>query len=206
VKLLSVNYSPVADKSGRKNRPQGDGDQAAAADSHTGVTVLTYEHYRYWAERFGFREIPFGRFGEDVTVEGMTEDRVHVGDVFRIGSAMFEISRPCQLSPGVGQGMDMPEFSRLIMETGRVGFFLRVLIAGKAGAGDDIERLKVDPRRMTVRRVHELRHFQRQNIEGARRATSIPALSPAWRREFQAIVDAADRIPPSDIGCCNLPV
>jgi MOSC domain-containing protein YiiM len=208
MRLLSVNSErePASKVATLEVRSRCEGDSSGDDDPFVGLSVLTSEHYRYWQERFGLREGGFGRFGEDLTVEGMPEDRVHVGDVFRIGTAMFEITRPWQTRPGREPGPGPAEWSRLMQDSDRVGFFLRVLIGGRVRAGEEIERVKVDPLRMTVRRVHEIRHSQRKNVEAARRAISIPALSPSWRREFQAIVEAADRNPRGDIGCCKLPV
>ncbi|MCZ6671289.1 MAG: MOSC domain-containing protein [Acidobacteria bacterium] len=185
------------------------GDSQAAREVHGGihkaVYVYTLENYEYWKRELGRDELPHGQFGENFTVEGMSEGEVHVGDVFRVGGAMVEVTQPRQPCFKLGIRIGMAEFPRMFLRSGRVGFYLRVLIEGEVGAGDRIERLKVDPRRMTVARIHALFNFNRQNVEGARKAIGIPALSPDWREAFQRIVEEADRNPRGNIGCCNLP-
>ena len=81
--------------------------------------------------------------------------------------------------------MEMAEFPQMFLESGRVGFYLRVLEEGEVGAGDTVECVKVDPERMTVREICHLLYFDPDNLDGARKALRIDALSPGWREALQ---------------------
>ena len=89
----------------------------------------------------------------------------------------------------------MPKFLKLFMASERVGFYLRILEEGEVGAGDVIERVKVDPERMTVREINHLLYFDQGNLEGATKALRIPALSPGWRGAFEEILTKSSKEP-----------
>jgi MOSC domain-containing protein YiiM len=80
--------------------------------------------------------------------------------------------------------MGMPRFPKLFLASGRVGFYLRVLEEGMVGAGDRIELVEADQARMTVREVIKLLYFDKENKEGALRASKLEALTPLWREIF----------------------
>jgi MOSC domain-containing protein YiiM len=115
----------------------------------------------------------------------MPEDRIHVGDVFRVGDALVEVTQlrvPCFK---LGMKMGLPRFVKMFLASCRVGFYLRVLEEGEVGAGDGFERVGPDPERMTVREVCHLLYFDPANLEGARKVLRIRALSPGWRQSFE---------------------
>jgi MOSC domain-containing protein YiiM len=113
------------------------------------------------------------------------EDDVHIGDVFRVGDALVEVSQPRPPCFKLGIKMGMARFPKLFLASGRVGFYLRVLDEGEVGAGDVFERVESDPERVTVREMSHLLFFDPENLEGAERALRIRALSPGWRGSFE---------------------
>jgi MOSC domain-containing protein YiiM len=212
MRLLSVNVSyPMEVAHGRKTVATGifkepvsgrvmlravnlDGDGQADLVNHGGVDRAVYaypvENYDYWGRELVRDDLSFGQFGENFTVEGMTEDDVHIGDVFRVGDVLVEVSQPRPPCFKLGIKMGMPRFPKLFLASGRVGFYLRVLEEGEVGAGDGIERVRSGPEQLTVRETSNLLFFESENLEGAERALRIPALSSGWRESFEERLDA----------------
>jgi len=207
MKLLSVNVSlPREVPHGNKTVATGifkepvkgrvmllalnlDGDGQADLENHGGiyraVYVYSIENYDYWRRKLGRTDFTFGQFGENFTVQGMLEDNTHIGDVFRVGGALVEVTQPRPPCYKLGLKMGLPQFPKRFLASGRVGFYLRVLEEGEVGTGDVLDRVKMDPERVTVREVNDLLYFDPGNLEGAKKACRIQALSPGWRRSFE---------------------
>ena len=225
MKLLSVNVSlpkEVAYKGKTvrtgifKEAAQGrvklgglnlDGDGQADLVGHGGiykaVHAYSIENYDYWKRELGRDDFSYGQFGENFTVEGMPEDKVNVGDVYRVGTALVEVTQPRVPCFKLAMKMERPDFLKVFMPSERVGFYFRVLEEGDVGAGDVVERVKVDPEQMTVREMFHLLYFAKQNLEGARKALRIPAMSPGWRGSFEEIVGKAPKGSAEGVDCCS---
>lgn len=166
-----------------------DGDGQADLDNHGGIYQAAYvysvENYDHWRHELGRDDLAFGQFGENFTVEGIAEDDVHIGDVFRVGDALFEVAQPRTPCFKLGIKMGMPRFPKTFLASGRVGFYLRVLKEGEVGAGDAFERVEECPEGISVRQMSRLLFFEPENLEGAKRALRIRALSPGWRSSFE---------------------
>ncbi len=184
-----------------------DGDGQADLVGHGGIykAVYTYtiENYDYWKRELKRDDFTYGQFGENFTVAGMLEDQVHVGDVFRIGTALVEVTQPRVPCSKLAMKMERPAFLKLFMSSERVGFYFRVLEEGQVGAGDVLERVKVGPEQMTVREMFHLLYFAKEKREGARKALRIPALSPGWRGSFEEIVGKAPKGSAEGVDCCS---
>ena len=174
-----------------------DGDAQSDLINHGGIYKAAYvysvENYEYWQQELHRNGFAFGQFGENLTVRGMLEDRIHIGDIFRVGSAKVEVTQPRVPCYKLGIRMDLPDFHKTFLASGRVGFMLRVLEEGEVGAGDSFERLTVDPEKTTIREIHHLLYFNPDNLPGARRALLIRALSPGWRRSFEKRLAEAEK-------------
>lgn len=96
------------------------------------------------------REAPFGQFGENLTVEGMPETEVRIGDVYRVGGALLQVTQPRSPSYKLAMKMGLPRFPKAFLASGRTGFYFRVLEEGEVGAGDSIELVSRDPEGITV--------------------------------------------------------
>ena len=166
-----------------------DGDRQADLTVHGGIHKAAYvysiENYDYWERELGRTDFTFGQFGENFTVEEMLEDKVHIGDVFRVGEALVEVTQPRVPCYKLGIKMGLPRFLKMFLNSCRVGFYLRVLEKGEVGAGDTFERLRIDPERVTVREACYLLYFDSENLEGAKKALRISALAPGWRQSFE---------------------
>ena len=144
--------------------------------------------YRYWQERLGRTDFVHGQFGENFTVEGLADDTVCIGDRYRIGSALFEITQPRVTCYRVGIRMREPQMAALLTSSGRPGFYFRVIEEGEVGAGDEIVKTGEAKERMTVAEINALLYFPGHPRDRLERALLIDALSHGWRASFEALL------------------
>src|SRR6185437_6951590 len=123
------------------------------------------------------------------TVEGLGDDRVCIGDRYRIGSAVFEVTQPRVTCYRVGLRMNDPRIPALLVSHRRPGFYLRVLEEGDVQAGDEIVKIASGPERMTVVEVDTLLYLPGHPRQQLLRALRIPALSAGWQGSFRALLD-----------------
>jgi MOSC domain-containing protein YiiM len=166
-----------------------DGDGQADRENHGGIYKAVYaytiEHYEHWRRELGRPDLAPGQFGENFTVQGMTEDDVHIGDVFRVGGALVQVTQPRAPCYKLGVKMGMPQFPKLFLSSGRVGFYLRVLEEGEVGAGDPIERVGADPEGVMVSEMNRLLYIAPDDRQALERALRIQALSPRRRAALE---------------------
>ena len=166
-----------------------DGDGQADLWGHGGafraVYVYSHDNYAPWAEELGRDDFAYGQFGENFTVDGMGDDAVHVGDVYRVGGALVEVSQPRVPCYKLAIKMGIEGFQNRFLASGRVGFYLRVLEEGEVGAGDAIELVRRVPGSVTVRQVNDLLYFDKENLDGTREALAMPALAHGWKGSFE---------------------
>ena len=184
--------SPVKDRRMvRKLNIEGDGqgDLAGHGGEERAVFVYQMDSYHYWEQFLGRNDFSFGQFGENFTVDGLPDGEVCIGDRYRIGDAIFEVTQPRVTCYRVGIRMNEPRMPALLVAHHRPGFYFRVLQEGEVGSGDDIVRVADGPERMTVADVDALLYLPGHSREQVERARRIPALSKGWQASFQAIVE-----------------
>ena len=130
------------------------GDAQADLAGHGGeqraVFVYQMDSYHYWERFLGRKDFTFGQFGENFTVEGLPDNEVCIGDRYRIGGAIFEVTQPRVTCYRVGIRMNEPRMPALLVAHHRPGFYFRVLQEGEVGAGDDIVKITDGPERISV--------------------------------------------------------
>ncbi|HEX4340595.1 MAG TPA: MOSC and FAD-binding oxidoreductase domain-containing protein [Polyangiaceae bacterium] len=168
----------------------GQGDLGGHGGEQRAVFVYQIESYRYWEEQLRRSDLVCGQFGENLTVEGLADDVVCIGDRYRVGSALLEVTQPRVTCYRVGIRLQEPRMASLLVAHGRPGFYLRVLEEGELGAGDPISKVAEGPERMTVAEASALLYKPGHLRRELERALRIPALSPGWRASFQALLDA----------------
>ena len=170
----------------------GQGDRAGHGGEQRAVFVYQLASYGYWREQLHRDDLTYGQFGENFTVDGLGDDEVCIGDRFRVGSALVEVTQPRVTCYRVGIRMDEPRMAALLTGHGRPGFYLRVLEEGVVQAGDGITKVADGPGAMSVASVNALLYLDRRpDREQLERALAIPALSPGWRSSFLALLDQA---------------
>ena len=117
----------------------GQGDLAGHGGEHRAVFVYQIAAYQYWASELSRDDFVMGQFGENFTVDGLADDNVCIGDRYRIGSALFEVTQPRVTCYRVGIRMNNPQMAALLVAHGKPGFFFRVLEEGGVQAGDVVE-------------------------------------------------------------------
>jgi MOSC domain-containing protein YiiM len=122
----------------------GQGDLEGHGGEHRAVFVYQIDSYNYWQSRLGRNDFAYGQFGENFTVDGLSDTEVCIGDRFRVGTALFEITQPRVTCYRVGIRMNEPQMAAMLVSHGRPGFYFRVLGEGEVGASDDAWR-KVRP-------------------------------------------------------------
>jgi ferredoxin-NADP reductase/MOSC domain-containing protein YiiM len=167
----------------------GQGDIQGHGGEHRAVLVYQLESYRHWERELGRSESTFGQFGENFTVDGLSDREVCIGDRYRIGEALFEVSQPRVTCYRVGMRMGEPRMAALLVSHGRPGFYLRVLEEGLVGAGDEIVKIAEGAERMTVAEIDALLYLPGHRHEDLQRALRIPGLSPGWQQSFRALLD-----------------
>jgi MOSC domain-containing protein YiiM len=168
----------------------GQGDLLGHGGVHRAVYVYQLDSYRYWQGQMQRDDFTFGQFGENFTVDGLGDDEVCIGDRYRIGSALFEVTQPRVTCYRVGIRMDEPRMAALLVAHGRPGFYFRVLEEGEVRAGDDVTRIATGDEAMTVADINALLYLAgRHDVEQLRRALRIPALSPGWQASLRALLD-----------------
>ena len=166
----------------------GQGDLQGHGGEQRAVFVYQIESYRYWRDRLDRSDFTYGQFGENFTVEGMSDDEVCIGDRYRIGQALFEVTQPRVTCYRVGMRMNEPRMPALLTSSGKPGFYFRVLQEGEVEAGDEIVKVADGPERMTVAEINALLYLPGHSRQQLERALRIPALSAGWRISFQALL------------------
>ena len=169
----------------------GQGDLAGHGGEQRAVFVYQMDSYRYWERELKRGDFTFGQFGENFTVEGLADSEVCIGDRYRIGGALFEVTQPRVTCYRVGIRMDEPRMASLLVAHQRPGFYFRVLEEGEVGAGDEIVRVAQGPERMTVTAINALLYLPGPAKGNIERALRIPALSPGWKGSFEALLRQA---------------
>jgi ferredoxin-NADP reductase/MOSC domain-containing protein YiiM len=178
----------------------GQGDLAGHGGEHRAVFVYQIESYQYWQQQLGRDDFSYGQFGENFTVRGLADDQVCIGDRYRIGGALFEVTQPRVTCYRVGIRMDEPRMPALLVSHHRPGFYFRVLREGPVQADDEIEQIASGPESMTVAEIDALLYLPGHPRTQVRRALRIPALPEGWRASFQAMLREPETAGPGNPG------
>ncbi|MGA2551389.1 MAG: MOSC and FAD-binding oxidoreductase domain-containing protein [Burkholderiaceae bacterium] len=173
----------------------GQGDLAGHGGEQRAVFVYQIDSYRYWQEQLGRHDFVHGQFGENFTIEGLPDDEVCIGDCYRIGTALFQITQPRVTCYRVGIRMDEPQMAALLTSSGRPGFYFRVIEEGEVGAGDSILLVSKEVQRMSVAEVNALLYSSHHPRDQLERALQIAALSAGWRGSFETLLRSQDEHP-----------
>ena len=174
----------------RKLNIDGDaqGDLAGHGGEQRAVFVYQMDSYHYWESFLSRKDFVSGQFGENFTVEGLPDREVCIGDRYRIGDAVFEVTQPRVTCYRVGIRLNEPRMPALLVAHHRPGFYFRVLQEGEVGAGDDIIKIADGPEQISVAEVDALLYLPGHSTEQLERALRIPALSKGWQSSFQAML------------------
>jgi ferredoxin-NADP reductase/MOSC domain-containing protein YiiM len=166
----------------------GQGDLKGHGGERRAVYVYQMDSYRYWQAHLGRSDFVYGQFGENFTVDGLPDSEVCIGDRYRIGGALLEVTQPRVTCYRVGIRMNEPDMPALLVKHGRPGFYFRVLEEGEVEAGNEITRVAPGPEQMSVSEVNALLYLPGHPRDQLERALRIPALSAGWHRSLEALL------------------
>ena len=172
-------------------------DRLAHGGEHRAVFVYQIDSYHYWERELGRDDFTYGQFGENFTVEGLADDEVCIGDHYRIGEALFEVTQPRVTCYRVGIRMNDPAMPTLLVSHHRPGFYFRVLEEGSVQAGDGIEKIADGPERLTVADIDGLLYLPNKSRALLDRALRVPALSEGWKGSFRELIAKLDSHAPT---------
>jgi len=169
-----------------------DGDRQADLSVHGGEHKAVYcypiEHYDYWKGELPGRELPLAVFGENFTTTGLTEDFVHLGDRFAVGSAQLVVTQPRLPCYKLGVRFQSDEMVKRFLASGRTGFYVAVTKEGEVGAGDDITVLSREANAVPVSEITRLyvaKTYSPDDVASARRAMRVASLPASWKQYFR---------------------
>jgi len=171
----------------------GQGDLEGHGGEHRAVMVYQFDSYGYWERVLGRGDFEYGQFGENFTVEGLPDDEVCIGDRYRIGSAVFEVTQPRVTCYRVGIRMNNPQMAALLVSHHRPGFYFRVITEGEVGAGDEIQKVSDGPGRITVAEIDSLLYLPNHDVVRIKVALNIPALSAGWKSSLEELLKADEK-------------
>jgi MOSC domain-containing protein YiiM len=173
-----------------------DGDRQADLSVHGGEHKAVYcypiEHYDYWKKELPGRELPLAVFGENFTTAGLTEDSVHLGDRFAVGSAQIIVTQPRLPCYKLGLRFQSDDMVKRFLASGRTGFYVAVTSEGEVGAGDDITVVSREANAVPVSEITRLyvaKAYSADDVASARRALRVAAVPESWKEYFR------DRLP-----------
>jgi MOSC domain-containing protein YiiM len=165
-----------------------EGDQQADLKVHGGIDMAVYiypaDYYAFWREQFPEMELPWGMFGENLTIWGVRDDTIHIGDHLQVGSAQLVVRSPRMPCYKLGMKFGRDDVLKILFQSGYSGFYCAVLQEGEVAAGDPVTLLRRDEHAVSVRDIVHLQGEGRYDFDLLRRAVAVDALSPSWRETF----------------------
>jgi len=165
-----------------------EGDDQADRKAHGGVDKAVYayaiEDLRWWEETLA-RSLPYGQFGENLTTEGIEVNDALIGEHWEIGSTVLEVSEPRIPCWRLGVRMEDETFPRRFTEALRPGAYLRIIVEGDLGAGDEIRVTFRPPHDLTIRDFFRIYTRDRHELE---RLLAIPGISESWRQWAESLL------------------
>ncbi|MCW2557156.1 MAG: sulfurase, partial [Mycobacterium sp.] len=168
----------------------GQGDLAGHGGEQRAVLVYQTDSYAYWRSYLGRDDLVPGHFGENLTVSGLGDDEVCIGDRYRVGEAEFEVTQPRVTCFRVGMRLGEPEMPNLLVAHHRPGFYMRVIHEGHVEAGDAIELTRRGRHELSVADVDALLYLPDRDMDQLKHAVDLPALSPGWQQSFRDMLGA----------------
>jgi MOSC domain-containing protein YiiM len=173
------------------------GDGQGSPKTHGGpekaVCVYPREHYAYWQRELDMPALADGDFGENFTTVGHLEEHVCIGDVFKLGEAIVQISQPRQPCWRLARRWQIKDLALRFEQSGKTGWYLRVLQQGYVEAGVVLDLLERPLPEWTVAAVYDLEQERKVDLNAMQALASCSLLSESWRNAF--IKKAAGREP-----------
>lgn len=160
----------------------GVGDTRVHGGKDKAVCAYCVEHFPYWSEKLQRKILP-GAFGENLSLWGMSETAINIGDIFEMGSAQVQVSQPRQPCHKLNKVFNDQSMACSVKKSGFSGYYLRVLKPGLVEPGAPVKRIHKDG--FSIEKANALLRKGGANIQHMQELVSLPALSDEWRKMFQ---------------------
>lgn len=154
------------------------------------VYAYPFEHYDYWQNELKHEPFPIGQFGENLTVTGLLEEEVRIGDIFRFGNTVLQVAHPRIPCRKLNERMGL-RFAPIFMASRKIGYYLRVLEEGTVEKGDNIELLERDENSPTMEEFLRVTQYEYWNVEALQHLLQARDLMPAWQEMIEAKLERA---------------
>ena len=165
-----------------------DGDQQADLTVHGGPYKAVYaypsEHYEYWQRELPGMDLPWGVFGENFTTVGLSEDELHIGDRFRIGSSTLMVRQPRMPCYKLAARFQRDDVIELFLSSGRSGVYFSVEEEGEVGNGDSFDLISQNQDGITIAEMNRLFVREKYNRDLLQKAIATAPLPETWREYF----------------------
>lgn len=175
----------------------GQGDLGGHGGENRALLVYQMDSYRHWAAEFCRDDLVPGMLGENLTVDGLSDDEVCIGDRYQIGDVVLEVTQPRVTCYRAGMRIGVPQMAALLVAHGRPGFYCRVITEGEIEAGQDIVKVATGPEQVTVAEIDALLYLPGHPRDALERALRIPALSPGWKASLTSLADQDENLSPA---------
>lgn len=185
--LTASDKYPVPSAMLQSTHVEGDtqGDTARHGGVDMAACVYSYDHYPFWEAELGKPLTP-GAFSENITISDICESEAHIGDIFRVGNAIVQISQPRSPCFKLAHKHNSKTLQALIHSNGYSGFYFRVLQPGMVNTNDQMELITPHPAKVSVAFANEVMYKHRQDVESLRRLLDVSELSESWRTKLSA--------------------
>jgi len=165
------------------------GDGSADLKNHGGVdkAILAYsaDHYPIWKEELSLADMPYGAFGENLSITGLDESSVCIGDLWRLGTTLLQVTQPRQPCWKLARRGRIKDLAARVVVNGKCGWYLRVIEQGTIEAGQRLERIDRPNPTWTIARAHDVMHHRKDDRALATELAALPELSLAWKLSLQ---------------------
>ena len=170
-----------------------EGDQQANLKVHGGVDKAVYAypsgHYDYWKKLLGREDLPYGMFGENLTISGYLEDQVYFGDVFEAGSVRLQVTMPRQPCSKLNLKFEDNQMAKKFLASGRSGFYFRVLKTGMIKAGDQFTRIATSADQLSIQEFNLVYKIEKNNIPLLKKVIKSKDVPLQYREHFSEHLD-----------------
>lgn len=160
-------------------------DLKVHGDSDKACYLYSADWYPYWKEKFPEANWHWGIFGENLTIEGLNEGEVYIGDTYKIGSAMVQVSQPRLPCYKLGMRFGSAKIVKQFQESPYPGVYLRIIEEGHVKKGDKMELIESNKTSMSVRAVYSLFSSNKKNIEMKNQACELEFLSESLKKDLR---------------------
>ena len=186
--ITSIYKKPVSNKVTVSS--QGiEGDRQADLTVHGGydkaVYAYSYTHYQTWSEKLNSDFKEYGLVGENLTIDDFDEDKINIGDQFKINECLLQVSQPRIPCYKIGIKLNSREFPKMFSQSGLLGSYLRVIHDGEISTGDAIHKVHSEENSMSIKDIAHLLFVDVKNIELMKQALDIKPLTEEIKEKFR---------------------